>query len=384
VKSFDPDFTEADYKNAVTDAVNGMNGTTEDQKLIVTTIIDNSGKPHAKSFAISNKGSQVFEIAFASNDTESEFEVKVEGSTALTSVTKKTSEKDGTTTIMIGAGDNESLGLVINFSGVDKAVFGKNETAVGTYSISFDTSNIKTALDRETIDILKGLKLEFSNSVSGSTATSSISFSATDLISLKLNMSVTLSDDVSKYKAPADFFDVEALGNGDMDKDTEQKLKDYANSVIDGVVKATSGTSIGDLVSGYANDFKGVVNVDKEAQKGIEELEDQVFDYYMEVNGWIRDCNVYSGPAYDAAYAYAERVYAFDDKLWDMMDTCTSDQLTALKAEFAGIAQGGASIKAALEAAAVANDSDNPGMSGNPDDDWGFDDDDWGFGDDER
>lgn len=357
IKNFDPDFTESDYTNGITDMVKNMSGLTESDKLIVTTIVNNSGKVLAKSYTVADNGMVDGSVAFADNDTMSAFEVKGYDQTIFTVTNEKTSEKDGTITVAVGIDSQSVLRIKLNYSGVGSAEFGKTQVPVGKYTLSFDTSALRgtSYFSQDELDMLKGFEVSLNSSVSGKTANYSFAISIRNVIDLDLSANMTLSDDVSKFKAPSNVIDLTAIINGeDLSDATMQILSDYIQELADGLENAFKGTELEDIFSNIlqgssAGTSYPVPDPDPVTppsgnqyrdQLGV--LEDRIWDEMMEVYDWFDDYDFSVGfendPAYINAMDYQERLSDLDDRVWDAKyDDCTKEQFDALNKEFLDI-----------------------------------------------
>ena len=387
IKNFDPSFTESDYKNAITDLVSNMSGTTEDQKLIVTTIVTNSGDVLAKSYAISSRGEQIGSIGFADNDSASAFDVKAGEQSLFTVNTAKSGEKDGRTTIKFGIDDQNSIAVIVEYSGKDKADFGKTKIPVGTYKISIDTTEMN-GIKAEEAEILNGSGLNFSASVEGSTAKYTVGLNVKNNIDLTVNANMTISDDVSKFSAPSDVIDLTPIINGEQpDEATMQQIQDYAMDVVNGLSDVFEGTELEDVISDIINGSGTgpIVPVDpidpvipddpvtpnkpttpntpttpgNNTYDNIDDLQERVFNEMMEVYEWYNEYEVYSGDAYDNAFKYQEKLRELNNQLWDADLNYTQKELDAFNKEFSKLIKQKEPLKKAIEAASKKNNNSN-------------------------
>ena len=358
VKSFDPEFTASDYKNAITDAVRDMSSPTESDKLIVTTIVNNSGKVLAKSYTIASDGEKIGSIAFADNDTTTAFDIKAGNESLFTLTNVKTSDSDGRVTVTFGAGSTSSMSVIVDYEGVGEADFGTTTVPVGTYTVKFDISGLSTEdLDLDELDMLNSFEFKIKSSVSGSTADSSVSCSIQDLFDVSINAKVTLSDDVSKFSAPSNVLDITSMVEGEAsDKDMEEFFQ-YISDVLGGMVNSLDGTGLDELIEDLMDEMSsGMSPVEpdplptepddtkvglKSFYDNVDELEDVVWAEYMDVYGWF-DYYDYSGdyendPAYVNAMEYREKLYELDDRLWDAIfdeKGASKEEIKAFNDEF--------------------------------------------------
>ena len=268
---------------------------------------------------------------------------------------KKTSDKDGEATIKFG----EKIGVIITYSGVDKAKFGGKEISVGSYTVKYNVSS--ASVDSEMSDLLNNMTFTVSSAVENGTAKSSISVDAKDYIKFDLKTEATPSDDVSDYKIPTDVIDfTSALNSGTLDEATTEELKAYATELVNGIVNAFEGTDLEGILSQYAQGITQQINADEEAIAGAKALEEKVYADMMEVYDWYRDYDVYSGEAYDNAEKYQDSLRDLDDRIWSAYQNCTKEQLKAFTKEYKTLNKQKASLEKAIKAASkIGNTSGN-------------------------
>ncbi len=371
VKNFDDSFTAEKYKSSITDIVSDW--TAEDsEKIIVTTIVTNSGKILAKNYTVTDgSANEKIECAYMNSDSQFIFEVKENDKTLLVVNNAKTSEKDGTVTITIGTDDNESIDIAVTYAGAGKAKFGVKDISVGTYTVKFDTSNVKDK-DDDT-EMLDGFSLSLSSSVDGNTAKFSASLDAKDLLTMNISEDITISDDAASFEAPSDFIDISALVNGEsLDEDTTAAIQEYSEDLLNGIKDALAGTGLEEYLNGSAQlpdinaepDNENTSNnentsKDDEYSERVYELQEKTNNELMEVYDWFDDNNVYSGSAYDKAKDYQDKLRDLDDRLWEAyINGCTKAQFEAFQDEYDELTAQKKTLKKAVEKAGK-NKNDN-------------------------
>lgn len=367
IKNFDPSFTESEYKSALLEITpDTLNGS-----LIIDTIIKNNGDILAKSYKMASNGTVAFEVAFADNDNESDVEIKVQNQTLLTIKSVKTSDTDGEATIGIGMGNGKSMGIVMSYSGIGSAIFGKNEMPTGTYSIKFDMSNAdERAFDSETINILRNFSMSYTTSVDNGTAKVSMTLDAGSVMKFNIGMNMALSDDVTAYSIPSNAIDLtNALTTGDVDENTANQLMEYMTELSTAVNDVFAGTDLEgilDDIIGGGSGSGGIVPGSNVESSELNALEDKIFDEMMEVYDWLEDNNVYIGDAYDNAIEYQTSLRNLDGRVMGTA-SCTREQFEAFQTEFNNILSQKDAIKKAIEQAGNNNTSGTlPGTPGDP------------------
>ena len=381
IKNFDDSFTESDYNNAITDLVKDMTGITEDDKLIVTMIVNNSGKVLAKSYTIAASGQQLGTIAFTESDTASAIDFKVFNQSVASLTNVKTNDKDGTITVRVGFGTLGSIGVILDYKGVDEADFGKSKVPVGTYTLSFDTTKLGSmGIDEEIVKILEGFALTASSNVSGKTMTNSVVFSVRDYIDLDLSADITLSDDVSKFSVPSDVIDLTPIINGeDLNDATMETLMNYFEELSNGLSETIKGTVLEDVLSDLVYGITPPSYEDPVAPSRpddgtpddhydelvvlYQKIEDEVNEFFDLLEGYewyemvIEDEEMLNdfenSVAYEIAEKYADGLFDLDYEVLDIIDfdngVCTKAQLDAFNERFSTILKQKNSVIAALD-----------------------------------
>lgn len=371
IKSFEPSFTESDYKNALSQldpgAINGG--------LVIDTIIKNNGDVLAKSYKITSGGSAVFEIAFADSNNESDIEIKSQNQTLITVKSVKSDEANGEITINIGMGSGKSMGIVMSYSNVGTATFGKTEMATGSYNIKLDMSNADTsAFDSDELDILKNFSMGYTTSVDSGTAKVSMTLNAGSAVKFDIEANMTLSDDISEYSAPSNVIDLtNALTSGNVDQDTANQLNEYMTALSAAFEDVFAGTDLegilDEIIGGSGSG--GIIPGGTVDRSELNSLEDQIFSEMMEVYDWFDNNKVYNGAAYDNAVAYQNSLRDLDNRVLEASD-CTKEQYDAFLTEFNNLINQKDGLKSAVVAAGKNNnpgtttDPTNPGTTTNP------------------
>lgn len=359
IKNFDPGFTENDYRSALS----GIDLGNVDGGLVIDTIIKNNGDVLAKSYKLVSNGSAVFEIAFADNDNEIDIEIKSQNQTIITVKSVKTSDTDGQITLGIGMGSGKSIGVVMSYSNVGTATFGKTEMSTGSYNISLDMSNADTsAFDSEALDMLKAFSMSYTTSVDNGTAKVNMTLDAGSAMKFNIGMDMTLSDDISAYSTPSNVIDLtDALTTGNIDQNTQNQLTEYMTELTNALNDVFAGTElegiIGDLISGSG----GTGNVTDDYSDKAFALYNTVKSEMGEVEDWLENNNVTEGDAYNAAVAYYNALWELSNGI--DFNNCTQAKYESYMSSYNSIISQKSAIKAAVEAAGKNN---NPGTTSDP------------------
>lgn len=374
-KNLDPDYTADDYKNDILDMAPAKGAVSNSDKLVVTSIVNNSGKVLAKSYKAVSGSKSVYELLLAENSNTGAVEFKEDDKTTFTALCESTSDTDGKITLNVGTDDDEAIGIIVTYSGAGKEKFGNIDVATGSYTLKFDVSGIKESLDEDEKDILGKFGLDLSTSVSGGTLKYKAGLDIKDYITADVSMDFALSDDMSKFTAPANAINLEDAMYG-LDENAEAQLEEFGMELLTGLQDALKGTPLEDLLSasllgsgsvndnkfgGFGGDEVGSANttgstagngMSPTVAAALDALEDEVWDASDEVYEWIVEYDVYIGDAFDNAYDYWEKLDELEDRIWDVYDTCTAEQLAALQKEFKELTANKEAIRKALEAAA--------------------------------
>lgn len=377
INSFDPSYTAEDFKNDIIDAGPEKGDLKDSDRLIVTTIVNNGGDILAKSYKLVSSGKNLVEMLLAEDGKIGAAELKEDGKTTFTVISEATSDTDGTVTLNVGTDDNESVGIIVTYSGVDKTTFGKTEVPVGSYTLKFDVSGVHDMNDEEKA-ILGGFSLALSNSVESGTEKTTMSLDIKDYLTANISVDATLSNDMSVFDPPANAIDIE-----EYDDDTAAQLDEFGQEILAGLTEALEGTPLEDLISqalmgagsmspnyDFDNNLvlepesgnTGSLNTNYEA---IEALEERVWAELSEVYDWYDEYGVYSGTAFDNAQAYQDKLRDLDAEIWDVYYDCTDAEYNQLAIAFATIILSKEDIRGALEADSEISDyGANTAMAG--------------------
>lgn len=364
INNFDDTYTVSDFKNDVTDLVSVMNGLTESDKIVIRTIVNNSGKTLAKSFALVTDGEQEMEILFADNDAESEFEIKIEGETLMNVSNVKTDEHNGTITVNVSSMDsaNSFISVIVEYSGVDKVTYGKTEVEVGTYTVKMNVPRNFEDLDDDEIDALNNSSFTIGTTVSGNTINYNIGATISGVAKFDLNMDLTYSDDTSALTPPSDVIDITDIANGaEPDKATQDKLTAFLGELMTAVENSGLEEIFGDLGGGSiigsdpnpTNPTNPTNPINNDLLQKYYDLEDEVWEAYFEVYDWTGAYNIsYGSKAYEKAKEYQDKLYDLIDRMGDVTysdDPQPSEsELNDFKKEYEDITKDAESILKAL------------------------------------
>lgn len=371
VKSFDPSFTESQYKSMFT----GLIPDTLDGNLIINTIVKNNGDVLAKSYKLATNGMVVMEMAFSNNDSENNFEIKAKDQTFLTAKTTKTSDTDGSTAITFGLGNGKSVGVVLTYSNVGEATFGKTEIATGTYGLKFDMSNADASAigSSNAFDVLRAFSMDYTISVDNGTEKVSMKVNAGDVGKFEFNTETTLSDDTSAYSAPSNAIDVtDLMTSGNADENTINQLNELSQEFTTAINDVIAGTELEEIlndalsgsINGGGNSGENGGNTGSEipstpptneTRDDLEDLENSVFAELMEVYDWFSDNSVYTGTAYDNAVKYQDSLRDLDERIIDAYGNCTPEQLEKFQIELKNLLKKKNSLKKAVQKAGAGN-----------------------------
>lgn len=385
IKGIDPDFTEAEYKEFVAALINGINGSSDTDKFIIETIVNNKGDVLAKSYTVSADGIDAFTFAYANSDTENALELRSAGETLVTMNSTKTNDTDGEANIGIGMGEGKSLNFKMTYTGAATAKFGNSEVVVGNYNISLNVPG------------LGNISLNYSMSVEGSTAKSSLGIDCPNVVKLALNLESTISDDTSKFSVPSDSIDISSLLSGELDGTAMNAFYEYAMSVAGKFTDTLEGTPFSDILDDLLKsgglvpgnpepdpdpdpdtdpDPKPTPQPDPDDDPGSEyvvpdldtinnmsALSNAVWDELFDVYDWFDEYDIYNGDAYNAAIEYQDQLRDLKDDIYaaDQNDFKVFEEF---KNQFADLLSQRDALKNAVAAeAGETPDSNNSGST---------------------
>lgn len=343
--NFDEKYTVSDFKNDITDMVSDMD-VDDSNKLIIRTVINNSGKTLAKSFALASDGTEKMNIAFADNDSMSVFEILVEGKTLMNMVNEKTDDKNGKITIKISDIDKDeptAVSVIVDYKGVEKVTYGKTEVEVGTYTITMDVPDDAFYMDDEELDMINNSSFTVGTTVSGATISYNIGATVSGAAKVELNMDLTFNDDTSALNAPSDVIDITDIANGDdPDEATQEKLMAWLGDLMTAVENSDLADIFGDIGGGSMTPTlptNPTTPNDTELRNKYWDLADDVWTAYFDVNEWTGAYGIsYGTNSYDMAKTYQDKLYDLEkrisDKAFDDDAQLSERELNAFKTEF--------------------------------------------------
>lgn len=245
-KNFDPDYTAENYKNDILDIAPAKGAVSDSEKLVVTSIVNNSGKILAKSYKAVSGSKSVYELLLAENSNTGSVEFKEDDKTTFTALCESTSDTDGKITLNVGTDDGEVIGIIVTYSGVGKEKFGNIDIATGSYTLKFDVSGVKKSLDEDEKDILGKFGLDLSTSVSGGALKYKAGLDIKDYITADVSADFALSNDMSKFDTPANAIDIENIYTDD---NNFARFEEFVDELLSGLKDAFKGTPLEDLLS---------------------------------------------------------------------------------------------------------------------------------------
>lgn len=377
VNNFDDGYTVSDFKNDITDMVSDMD-VDETDKLVIRTVVNNSGKTLAKSFAFWTDGTEEMSIAFADNDSMSVFEILAEGETVMKMVNEKTDDKNGKITISVSDMDSyepAEISVIVDYKGVEKVTYGKTEVEVGTYTVTMNVPR-NSSFDDDEIDMINNSSFTVGTTVSGNTINYTIGATISGAAKVELNMDLTYNDDTSALSVPSDVIDITDIANGgEPDKATQEKLTAFLGELMTAVENSGLEEIFGDLGGGSSivpnpdplptNPTNPTNPVNTDLRQKYWDLEDEVWDAYFDVYTWTGSYNInYGSKAYDVAKDFQDKLYDLEerisDRAFDYNAELSESELNDFKKEFDDIYKDAESVLQILYNESTVKDKPAP------------------------
>ncbi|MCM1165138.1 MAG: zinc ribbon domain-containing protein [Lachnospiraceae bacterium] len=236
--------TKEEYRQAVVEAFEF--DADNDDKLIISTVIDNAGNILAKSYKVADTGSNA-KITYVINKNEQfTLEVSEDGATVISLVNDITSPTEGSVTVKCTDGGDGSFTVKLTYSGLGTAEFCGKETLVGKYTLGIELPADFTEEVPEELGKLTNIKFTFANYVDvANTMESTFGMEFGNLGSITLDSSVTAENSDAGLALPTDVIDL-----GDMeqqpDEATMKKLEEYIKTA--GEKLSAMDGAFGDLI----------------------------------------------------------------------------------------------------------------------------------------
>ncbi len=227
------DITASDYKDAITSIAEFT--ATDDDKLIIETIIDKNGNVLGKSYTAKAEGENEAVAAFVKNGSKEGLELSYtedgEDVFVLTAENTAESETDGECDFDVTIED-ESVGFNVKYSDVKTEKFLKKDVAVGSYELSVKLPDeFSDMLTEEGMAAVNNVTLTISNTIDGDALESKISLDIPQYGSVSLKLTTEGSDDTSLLSVPGDVIDATPIINGASDPDAEEALEKFSEEI---------------------------------------------------------------------------------------------------------------------------------------------------------
>lgn len=217
----------------------------DDDKLIITTVIDNNGNVLGKAFKAIDEDDVLCEITYAESDNKLGFEFNgsdysSEISNMQVTIDKKDDE-NGTCKVKLTVDENE-FSLIINYSDCKTAEFCGKQIPTGKISVGMALpEDFADQLGKENFAAVNGAKLNIAITAdSANTVSYSIGVDVPNYGSISFKDVVTAMNDDSDLKIPSNVIDITDVVINDMlpGDDTYDQLMTFAGEVIEALKKS--------------------------------------------------------------------------------------------------------------------------------------------------
>ncbi len=227
------DITTSDYKEAITDIADFT--ATDDDKLIIETIIDKNGNVLGKTYTAKAEGGDEAVAAYVKNGSVEGLELSYtedgEDVFVLTAKNTAESETDGECDFDVTV-DGESVGFNVKYSGVKTEKFLKKDVAVGTYEFSVKLpEDFSDALTEEGMAAVNNVTLTLSTGLDGDVLENKISLDVPQYGSVSFTLKTEGMDDTSLLSVPENVIDATPIINGNVDSDAEAELEKFSEEI---------------------------------------------------------------------------------------------------------------------------------------------------------
>ena len=232
------DIDKSDYADAIEDLIDELDYDEDSKnKLIIETVINNSGEVLAKTYTAVNGGDKAT-LSFASTKEQSGIEAKAED-VKISLLNEKEDESNGSCTLKVTA-DGKTVSLALRYSDVKTAEFCGRELMTGTFDLTMKLpDDFKDMLDTDSFAALNGSKLTLSISANGSDSLeTSVSVKSNGYIEATVTETVSVADNSSDLNVPSGAIDLTSMMKGEyLDDNTAdefaQLVKDVVTKLID-------------------------------------------------------------------------------------------------------------------------------------------------------
>lgn len=244
VNSLGAEVTKKEVVDEALDEIEYISDASEDDRFIITTVIDRSGEVLGKSFKGMYKDEVLCEFLYAETADQIGFEVDDPDYDELSNTRiniEKKDEENGTCTIKLTC-DGEEITIVINYSDCKTAKFCGKDIPTGKITVGAELpKSLAEDLDEEFLAAINGAKLSIEIAAdSANTIAYTFGVNVPDYGSVTLKNVLTAMNDESEIKLPSNVIDItdSVTGNITPGDDTYEQLMSFANEVTEALKKA--------------------------------------------------------------------------------------------------------------------------------------------------
>ena len=332
LKSCGVDVSEDDYTKAINDAFDSIKVTGE-ATFTVYTVINNSGDVLAKAYKVTAGDKKYVRIAYANVGNEFGFDVKSEAAAVLSVKVVSESKTNGNATIKVTSNDGKSVTLKIKYKDVKTEKFCGKDVACGTYEISVSLPEDfagTSGVPANSAEILANTKLILSNSISGSTCTSSVGVDNTQYGKFSVICSVTAENNTSDLNVPSSVMDFTPYIDGETEPSEEFKkeLIGYIESIRDAISNQNAG-ELGDTIVNALNEV--IESASKVSNEDISNFRQAISSSATEVLNFVDVYDVRNTALNKEAYALYNKYY----ELYRDFSSAYNEEYTLTSSQYA-------------------------------------------------
>ena len=334
------DIDESELSDSISDAVDEIN-INSDLKLVITTVVNNSGDVIGKSYEFSLDKQSIM-IAYAvGEDNQTAYEVGLPNNVSFSMVSAAENDTAGEVTVKLTAKDDnnkkQTVGFTLGYSDIKTEQFCGKDLTTGKFELKFNMPKDFTESAPANVAELCGSTFTYETSISGNTCNMKVGINSDKLGTVSVDVGMTAEDNSSDLKEPSDVLDFSPYMDGEMpDEEFKNKFIGFLEEIRDAIDSQNGGELADELVNELNSAIEAANQVD---DSDIDALLDEIYDSEDELVDIFYD--YYGVFAYDdALYEEANDIYSeYDDLYYDVLyaDGISYDEYNAYVEQFNAI-----------------------------------------------
>lgn len=204
----------------------------------IKTVINKNGDILAKSYTAGPNNDIEFTYKNSDKSFNAQFIVKDDTDKFTVNLScVETDAKSGVAELSFQENDDGEFKITVSYSGVETVKSFNRDITVGTYTITVNMPKEFESADDELLTVLDGMQITVSSSASADTQTVDLGVKTSAYGDVSLTLKVNKSSSNEILAIPTDVIDMSGAMNGSIDSNTQKKLDDFSEEVLNALKK---------------------------------------------------------------------------------------------------------------------------------------------------